>query len=600
MTDRNFVWLCALLYLAVALFPTLFGYGAAGERFYTGFEVNPDDMCVYSAWMEQARRGHLLFDNRFTTEEQPRLTIHLLFLALGNVSRVTRLPHPVVFHLARGLFGLLFIFAAWRLICRLAKERFARRLTLGVLLVSAGVGWAFTGMEAHAGPTDLWQPEGFVFPSLMTNALFAASLWLLVEVWLALLDARDGWRPVVRGILAMLVLGNIHTYDVLTVALVAAAMLPAAVAIGAFTWPWAARAALIGLGAVPPVAWLWYVRRADPVFAARAATLTFSPDMWQFVVGYAPLLVLAAAWLWLELHGRVRRAAWRAATWLPPAVLALLCFLPGWLNRLPEGFTADSGLLTGAGRLAVFLAVFIVLALGAFAICRHLRATEHYRPTYALAVAWACVALWLPFFPALFQRKLTMGAHLPLAVLAGLGLAAILARFGRPGRESRLAAFAVLAALSISNLLWIQRSLIYIDANQGSTGIHRVFLTSEQGAMLAWMRDNLHEEASVLDLTWYACYIPALAGQRTFAAHWSETPDFARNFQLVNRELYDIHGFGGTSLSEQERFALVRDLGLEYVVWYKAEEGDEHPMTDFSGIGDIVFDSRTLALVKVR
>src|SRR5687767_8050814 len=52
---------------------------------------NSDDHGVYFAWIRQARDGHLLFRNLFTTEPQRGIYLHIYFLALGGLSRLTGL-----------------------------------------------------------------------------------------------------------------------------------------------------------------------------------------------------------------------------------------------------------------------------------------------------------------------------------------------------------------------------------------------------------------------------------------------------------------------------------------------------------------------------
>jgi len=466
----------------------------------------------------------------------------------------------------------------------------------GVLLVGGGFGWTMLGAEGATGPTDLWQPEGFTFPSLMTNALFACSLWLIVEVWLAVLDAKDSWKPVARGFLAMLVLGNIHTYDVLGIGVTAVAFAGCLGAARLLTLGWFIRALVICAGAVPPAMWLKHVIDTDAVFAARAATLTFSPGIWQFLMGYAPLLVLAVVLVILTTEGSGlstpqseprssrtrRRASLQLGIWLIPLPYAALAIFGG-LNQSPTMQT-----------VAGFCAGFIALCLGAMALTSGIKVDRNHRAAMILLLAWATVSLWLPYFPGLFQRKLTMGSQIPLSLLAGLGLGMLLQRGREHGKESRPLTVLALAVLSISNWLWLTRSLDHITTNVASTGIHPVFLDREQKQALDWLRDNAPEDAAVLDLTFYACFIPAFAGQRTIGSHWSETPDFGPKFNLINRGIY---GLGGPALRLNARLNLARETGANYAIWHKSPETDTNPLTDFSSLGPILFDRPELAIV---
>ncbi|MER3466851.1 MAG: hypothetical protein C4340_07125, partial [Armatimonadota bacterium] len=66
----------------------------------------------------------MLFENRFTTDPQPGLTFQAYFLLIGNIAKFTGIP--VAMHIGRLLFGLLFLFALYRLVCRLSESSFAR------------------------------------------------------------------------------------------------------------------------------------------------------------------------------------------------------------------------------------------------------------------------------------------------------------------------------------------------------------------------------------------------------------------------------------------------------------------------------------------
>ena len=78
---RKFGKILALAAAALAALPVLLGFLAKPEgQTYLPFHLSLDDHMVYAAWMRQAMDGHSLFDNRFTTDAQPGLTFHLLFL----------------------------------------------------------------------------------------------------------------------------------------------------------------------------------------------------------------------------------------------------------------------------------------------------------------------------------------------------------------------------------------------------------------------------------------------------------------------------------------------------------------------------------------
>ena len=84
---RKFARVLALVAAGLAALPVLIGFLArpAGHS-YLPFHLSLDDHMVYAAWMRKAMEGRFLFDIRFTTDPQPGLTFHALFLLLGIVA----------------------------------------------------------------------------------------------------------------------------------------------------------------------------------------------------------------------------------------------------------------------------------------------------------------------------------------------------------------------------------------------------------------------------------------------------------------------------------------------------------------------------------
>src|SRR5665213_3528558 len=87
--ERKFVWRLALVAVFLAVAPAILAVltAPAGSS-YVGYQYNTDDHMVYAAWMRQAMDGHFFFDNRFTTQAQPGLTVHVYFFLLGLIAKL--------------------------------------------------------------------------------------------------------------------------------------------------------------------------------------------------------------------------------------------------------------------------------------------------------------------------------------------------------------------------------------------------------------------------------------------------------------------------------------------------------------------------------
>jgi len=538
MPARRFVWVLALCVGLLSVTPFLYGlaHTPPGSR-YIGFQYNTDDEMVYAAWMRQAMNGHFLMDNRFAIDPQPGLTIHLYFFVLGLVARVVGIPWAAA--LARFLFGGLFVLLLNRLIGLLGVNEAYRKIALLVGCFGAGFGflvWQPLGVDFGAGstsplkgamlghlPNDVWQPEGFVFPSLLTNSLFSFSLCLIVGIFLCVLATRNSWKPVAPGALGMLVLMNVHSYDVLLIALVLVGLLITTLAQRQLSFAWLARVVVIGLGAVPSALWFLYVLKHDAVFQARADTLTYTENFRSVLGGYGLLMLFAGIGgvVWLRHNSSEKRTLVGMAV-LAATVVALWICASSHAGGYWMGLGAWCGLFV--------LGLVIVGLLG------------RPNPAQSLILSWAVLGLITPYFPGLFERKLMMGLSVPWAILGGAGIY-LVARSMRGG-ERRMVAALCTVLVAATSVRWIGREFELINKNDSNTTLHPVYLSPDAVKIVDYLNQNVDDHRVVVlampgvpgsldDVVtpFYPDLNPILSGFTgvyTYAGHWSETPDYTK------------------------------------------------------------------------
>ncbi|MHB8635964.1 MAG: hypothetical protein ACYC96_05775 [Fimbriimonadaceae bacterium] len=614
--ERTFLRATALAVVLVLLFPIVLGYllAPAGTSFL-GFPYNTDDHMVYAAWMRQAMAGHFLFDNRFTTDPQPGLTIHVYFFLLGQVARLTGIAWAA--HLARISLAIAFTFLLFRLIKRLGFELYTNKLALILAMVGGGLGflaWHDFGTDIVRSssmwvanvtggklPTDVWQPEGYVFPSLLTNSLFALALCLIVTAFLCVLRARESdssWGPVIVGALAVGVLMNVHSYDVLLVALVLVGLLATAISRRQVTLRWLIGTVVIGLGALPAALWFVHVVRADAVFAARADTPTYTAGFRAVVVGYLPLLFFGYACLAKRCMAdgafRNRRMAGFAVAGLVCAYLiaASLRSYSGYMLSLPEW-------------IACFVATLAALML---------MADEE--PTFNLFMAWALVGIVAIYFPGLFQRKLAMGLAVPWAILSGTCLAGVLKPMPRSTRNFATAVSLLLCCAS--SIEWLLREERLLKANVAETTVQPVYLQSDLQRVLAFLNAlpdkrtvvvampgipsaDHAEDGSVIPDSYSTPIVgdfnPILSGMTgvyTYAGHWSETPDYVARRERSQREL-----FSPNATPDGQR-AFLASIGADYVLAPVPGAIAGLQTADMSSLGDVAVRGSVYELIAVR
>lgn len=208
--------------------------------------------------------------------------------------------------------------------------------------------------------------------------------------------------------------------------------------------------------------------------------------------------------------------------------------------------------------------------------------------------AWAVAALAVAYLPFEFQRKMLMGIHIPVALLAGAGLDALTRRLS--GDFPKIAAGAVLLLCAPSNALFVQQEVARLADNAGSTQ-YRPYLTRAEIDAMAWLRANTRPTEAVLVspdptshlrfpfaglLPHLAVYVPALAGNVVYNGHWSETIAYEEKLGRANR-------FFQAGVDDATRRSLLAEAGIRWVLYdRRLAEGplrgaDGQPLTDPSG-----------------
>jgi arabinosyltransferase C len=620
-TSVRFIWIFSILATVLAFLPAVYALATAPSgASYIGFEYNTDDHMVYAAWMRQAMDGHFLMDNRFTTLPQPGLTIHLYFFVLGLIAKLTGIPLAAA--IGRAVFNVLFIHLAARLATRLGFSEFGRKVALGFVVFGAGIGflvWQTFGVDItnpNPGPLgailmghlpiDVWQPEGFVFPSMLTNGLFMVSLCLIVFAFLCFLKARDDKRAVIPGFLAVGVLMNIHSYDVLTVALVMIGLLVAVIARRQATAPWILRCVIIGAGALIPALWFAHVLQSDVVFQARAATETYSPNFRQVLAGYLLMIVLGlgAAFLRANEEPSVKRKQLRiVGVALAGVLFVALAVLAGSQG---SGF-----FLSKSAWICVYLIALAAVGLAA-----------DQDPAWNLVFAWAVVGTIAIYFPGLFQRKLTMGLSVPWALLSAFLIQQLIGT----AEQSRKVLYTSLAFILIcaSSIRWLFRDFQFIRLDVSNTTRHPVYLSPDVKSILDYLN---HESGRNVLLALPGAGNPAtdqsgqpipdefqspalpdlspicsgLTGVYTYAGHWSETPDYGKCAAdmyrfFFNQPFKSVHDV----MSAADRADFIARTGANFAILPSPKVFNALPLVDAAQLGDVVVPGDQFELIRLR
>ena len=490
----------AAVVMAVTLLPYMAALrSAAPGDVFGGFIWGVDDGNVYLSWIRQASEGHLLLANQYATDPQNPHFFNVFLLVAGLICRLSGLAPIYVFHGLRVVGGVFMLGAFYWLVSLLTRDRHIRWAALGLVALGSGLGWAVVLLEeagVHVGlrPVDVglgWQtqPEAVTFVSALLNPLFITSMGLICLTLGHALRAVEENRlrsAALAGVL-LLVLGNIHSYDIFAVHVTLGAWLLYGVVTRRYELgPAAFIYAVIFLIGLPAPLWSYWAANQDPSYLVKAWTPTLSAGCVNYVVSYGLLAILAAVGAWAAF--RRRRQTFDAedlGEYVPPDLL----------------------------KFAVFWAIAnsVVLAL-----------------------------------PVSFQRKLVEGLHMPVAILAGVGivyLARLLTR--RAAEEGRLQTVRERMVLTIigaivlclpSNALFVSQCLGHVKTNNEQL-LHvlapPIYLSADYAEAVGWLGANARAGEVVLSSSLIGNHIPAAAPCTVYVGHWAETLYFSRKLGKV-------------------------------------------------------------------
>ncbi len=186
-----------------------------------------------------------------------------------------------------------------------------------------------------------------------------------------------------------------------------------------------------------------------------------------------------------------------------------------------------------------------------------------------LLVAWAVIIPPLLYLPVNPQRRFVEGLHIPLSILATIGVyrhllpgmerSRLWARVTSHERyESRSLRQFVLVAIFLLTL----PSNLYVLASLGVTAIQHPYPFYHERAEVEavdWLTAHTSDKDTVFTTYWTGSYIAARAGNRVFLGHWAETTNYAQKME-------EAKTFFGPAPDEWRK-ALLRDYNISYLFY---------------------------------
>jgi hypothetical protein len=459
---RAISWTIAIVALSCIPYGVAILMAPPGWQF-AGILVNPLDGHSYMAKMQQGEAGNWLFHLTYTPEPHDGAFIFTFYLALGHLARLFGVSKMIIFHLARLLAGFGLLLVAFRFVSRVVSTPTERKLAFVFILTASGLGWL--GVILGAFPIDLWIPEAFVPYSLYANPHFSLAMMLV-----------------------LIIFNN-----------------------------------LIPLSSPPPSSPLRVPPLSSGLWPALAALAL------AMILPFALLTVWAVSMIFMGwLFFQQRRLPW-AQLWLTLSVIVLpapIILYQYWVsitNPILAGWSAQN--VTPAPKLLDFWLGYGLIGLlaivGAWRVIRPGKASPQGE---WFVLLWAVTVIVLIYVPFNLQRRLITGLHLPLCILAAIGLSRWPAVNRLDIKWQRLVAVAVIIVGALGTLLvWSFPLLGMLQSPDASPTAALFFVRSEEQTAFKWLQQQAKADDVILASPRVGMFVPGQTGGRAFYGHPFET-----------------------------------------------------------------------------
>ena len=173
-------------------------------------------------------------------------------------------------------------------------------------------------------------------------------------------------------------------------------------------------------------------------------------------------------------------------------------------------------------------------------------------------LAWVSSVLVLLYLPFALQRRFITGLHVPLTLLAALGLEQLIWPRVRARRRTLVTGL-IVGLTALTNLF-----VPLVSVTGVAQGRQPLVMTSDEAAAYAWLGEQTGWTDTVLAPPESGQFIPAWAGNRVVYGHPFETID------AEAKEAEAAHFFSAEATVAQRR-ALLDHYGVRYVLTLSAE-----------------------------
>jgi hypothetical protein len=507
--EWRFVVVLGLFLLSLTSLPTFIGLISTPQaNIFLGLQSsNFTDTPVYYSWIEQTKEGNFFFKNLFTSEPEPRFIFDPFWLAVGFFAKMFSLSSLAAYQFAKLFLIFVFCGVGYIFISYFFKQERERKIGFLFLIFASGLGAITT----------------------VIIKIFSSSFWPL---------PMDLWVP--EAFTFYTLYQSPHFIASLTLMLVIFLLTLLFLEKQKIIYSVGAAIASLFLFQFHP----YQIITVFGVLGIFALILTFKNRKINFILLKHYLIIILFS---------------------SPAIIYHLWTLQKFWTR--QQFAIQNICLT-PDILTTFLSYGFLMILTLFGVVNFLIKKNYNQKTIFL-LAWLPTQFLLIYAPVNFQRRLTEGLQVVLAIMSVVGFLFLreFANFKNYQKKYPFLFqnkfFSILLFIllfSLSNFYILIKDLNYYLSPPAR---YSAYISNSKGEAIRWLKENTTQNSIVLSDATNGNLIPAIALRTVYLGQWGMTADVSAKVILV-KSFFETY-------NNKSRADFLRINKIDYL-FYGAEE----------------------------
>lgn len=504
-----FVLTAALVLIAVTTLPLVYGYIIKPEdKFFPAIHsTGAGDFSVYYSYIGQAKEGQLIFNDLFTSEEHSPFIFNPFWLIVGLSARLFGLSAIAAYQISRILLIIVFCFVLYFFMSYFIKEIKFRRLGYFFMVFASGLGGYFIPLIRN------------IYHNQISLKNYPMDLWV-----------SEGY--------SFLTLYHSPHFILATILIISALFL------------------------------MYYSFLKGKWIYTLLAGLMAGFLIFFHPFHFPTLLAVPLAYIFVRSfkNGKIR------VDYFKKYLVFVFFMLPASLYHFL--ILIYNPVAAGRAELNVCLTPYwwvVVISYGLilpFALWGLIKKRKSGR--FVFIATWALVQFALIFSPLDFQRRMTQGLQIPLALLAFWGLYAFYESVNKKIQIKRwlsgpLIILIMILFFGFSNLYVLAEDLILYSDSKYRKEPEYIYLDQAYNEAFSWLAERTAKQAVILGDHIPSHFASGFALKISYLSHWAETLDFWEKRDKFLK-------FFQTETDEQWRRDFLAKEGIDYLLYTPFEK----------------------------